>query len=75
MPTPLEDLEPHIIELQRVLEGVQDAIYNQIWSTTLDSQARQTLEKAHNFMVASADALAHAHGMCAGALVDQRLDF
>jgi hypothetical protein len=73
MSTPLEDLEPRIIELQRMLEAVQDALYAQIWSTTDGSHARQTLETAHDYISASADTLEQARGTYAGALVNHRL--
>jgi acyl transferase domain-containing protein len=72
-PTSLEDLELPIIELQRVLESVQDALHNQMWSTTKDTVAGADLEEAVAHAAASAETLEKSRVLYAASLVCHRL--
>jgi hypothetical protein len=66
-------MEPPIIELQRALKSVQDALDNQMWSTTKDTVAGEDLEQAVAHAVASAETLEKSRGLYTAALVCHRL--
>jgi hypothetical protein len=66
-------MEPPIIELQRALKSVQDALDNQMWCSTKDTVAGADLEQAVAHAVASAETLEKSRGLYAAALVCHRL--